>query len=550
MEKMQTQNLPAANTKLQWLLLVAGMACNILLSPKWTIPLAAWVGPACLLLYVNVKSGRKKWFWLFIALLVSQTIASIDVVPMPLPILLMIVAVNSLITLLPYCACHWVYKKTTHFAGTLVFPAMYVAWEYWGSFGGAGTWGAMANTQFTFSWLAQLASVTGIWGISFLVYWWNAVLVCSINKWKQQQPFAKPLAMYAPVFLTVMLFGGVRCSTGNETSKPKILKAAGIALPQFESMEVLYEDVTGKKIKLPHTASQSSAVLQEFNKAFIAVIENPDTLKYKKAFAAGASFNDSLFALTKAAADKGAQLVSWAEANAIIYPWMENELVEKGKVVSKQKNIYLLMAYAVLTPGKITPGKKFMENKTVFIAPEGKVLNTFYKNKPVPFAESSVAGDGKIPVINTALGKASVSICYDADFPELMKQLGKNKADFLLLPSGDWFAIAPHHTYMALYRGIENGCPVIRTVKGGLSVAADYKGKVYSASDFYKEEKDTWLFSLPVGHVPTLYTIVGDTVAYFSIAIVIIVFLYMLGSTYAKKNSPKEKQEKTKNSCF
>jgi apolipoprotein N-acyltransferase len=538
MEKMQNKKTVAG---MHWLLLLAGMACNIFLSPKWTFPLAAWIGPACFLLYIHFTTGRKKWFWLFAALLVSQTEVSFDVIPMPLPILLIIVMVNSLITLMVYRIYDWITKKTNRFISTLVFPAMYVAWEYWGSNGGGGVWGAMANTQFTFSYLAQLASVTGIWGISFLVYWWNAVFVWCLKKYQLNEIFKKPLSVYASIFLIVMIYGIGRYHFAGEAINTKKIKAAGIALSQFESMEGLYEEVTGNKIKIDPAISQSSPQLQKFNKAFITVLENPDTLKYKKSFAASRQFNDSLFALTKAAADKGAQLVLWAEANAIIYPWMEAGLVAKGKEVSQQKNIYLLMAYAVLTPGKIIPGKKFMENKTVFMGPDGKVLNTFYKNKPVPYAESSVAGDGKIPVINTALGKASVSICYDADFPELMKQLGKNKPDFLLLPSGDWFAISPHHTYMALYRGIENGCPIIRDVKGGLSVAADYRGKIYSGSDFYNKENKQWIFELPVGHVKTIYSAVGDWVAYSSIIIMAVALLYLIAGLIKRKFFQKSK---------
>jgi apolipoprotein N-acyltransferase len=300
-------------------------------------------------------------------------------------------------------------------------------------------------------------------------------------------------------------------------------------------MESMYEEVTGKKIHIDPVISQSSPQLQEFNKVFVEVIENPDSLKYPRTMAAIYQFDDSLFSLTQSAADKGAQLILWAEANTIIYPRHELGLIEKGKAVARKKNIYLLMAYAVLHPGKITEGKKFMENKTVLIGPAGNILNTFYKNKPVPFAESSIPGDGRIPVINTALGKAAVSICYDADFPSLMKQLSESKSDFLLLPSGDWFAITPHHTYMAVYRAIENGCSLIRNVKGGLSVATDYKGEIYSASNFYDKESKQWIFELPVGHVNTIYSRMGDWVAYLSQLIAAATVLYYVSSFVKRK---------------
>ena len=535
MQKMLQRETNLTSPKLIWLVWLTGIGTSLLLSAKWLVPAAAWIAPACFLFFIQFKKGRIKWCWLFLGLFISQALASVDVAPLPLPVLLIITLINTALASIIYALHYWVSKRSDHFITTLVFPSAWVAMEYYNSFGGAGVWGNMANTQFTFSYLAQLASVTGIWGISFLVYWWNALFVWGIHRWINYRPYKTPLAIFGSLFLLTMIYGISRYHFGTNENQFKKIKVSGIALSQLDNMESMYKEVTGKKINIDPAISQTSPQLQEFNKAFIKVIENPDSLKFPKTIAGIYQFNDSLFTLTKSAADKGAQLVLWAEANSIIYPQHEAGLIEKGKAVAKEKNIYLLMAYAVLHPGKIIPGKKFMENKTVFAGPDGTVLNIFYKNKPVPFAENSIEGDGRIPVINTALGKASVSICYDADFPALMKQLSVNKSDFLLLPSGDWFAITPHHTYMAVYRAIENGCPLIRNVKGGLSVATDYKGKIYSSSNFYDAANKQWIFELPTGHVNTIYSVLGDAVPYFSI-LILTATIVLLISNFIKRN--------------
>ena len=143
-------------------------------------------------------------------------------------------------------------------------------------------------------------------------------------------------------------------------------------------------------------------------------------------------------------------------------------------------------------------------------------------------AEASTPGDGTIPVVETPYGRLSTSICYDADFPSQMLQLGKNKTDILLLPSGDWSAIAPYHTYMAAFRGIENGNAVLRQASGGLSAYMDYRGKLLKSFDFYQPGKKFWMADVPVGNVSTLYTVVGDAFAYVCIAIALSGLISML----------------------
>ena len=121
------------------------------------------------------------------------------------------------------------------------------------------------------------------------------------------------------------------------------------------------------------------------------------------------------------------------------------------------------------------------------LGPDGSVLTRFHKNNPVPMVEASQPGDGIIPVVQTPYGRLAVSICYDADQPEQMRQLGRQNADLLLLPSGDWYAISPFHTQMAVYRGIENGCSIFREVSNGLSIATDYRGKEAGSRDYFRD---------------------------------------------------------------
>lgn len=60
------------------------------------------------------------------------------------------------------------------------------------------------------------------------------------------------------------------------------------------------------------------------------------------------------------------------------------------------------------------------------ILPDGSVGFEFIKAHPVPFVETSlVAGPGEVKVVDTELGRIGGAICFDFEFPELIRQAGK-----------------------------------------------------------------------------------------------------------------------------
>jgi apolipoprotein N-acyltransferase len=117
-----------------------------------------------------------------------------------------------------------------------------------------------------------------------------------------------------------------------------------------------------------------------------------------------------------------------------------------------------------------------------------------------------------------------------------MRQVGHNKTALLLLPAGDWYSISPYHTYMAVYRAVENGCSMMRQVSSGLSLATDYRGKTFGSLDYFKDGTKLWLADIPVGHVETVYSKIGDVFAWCCIGFAVIVWLCLLA--FPERNSP------------
>lgn len=406
--------------------LLLGVLSLVLISPKWVMPVFAWIAPTALLFYSRNAVLKGKWIWFWLGLLLAGCISLYEVFPMPLVVFVIFMLIDAAKNLLVFRIEKWITKDSGRFVSTLVFPSLMVTKEFIDANGGDGVWGSIANTQFGFPWFAQLASVTGLWGITFMISWFASVMVWSYRRHQVKERFSNGIIAFASVFALVLVYGAARYHSDKLNDKQAV-RVAGLAVPVYNFFESLYEDYSGRKIKIDPKLSQSSPQLQEVNKALLPFLTNSDTVKFKRTFASLNKMYDSLFILSQKAADAGAKFISWSEGNAFTMKTNEEKLLNRGKEFVSKNKVYLLMAAAIVNPEKIKQGKKFVENKAILLGPNGNVLNTFYKNRPVPMAEQSEPGDQVVPVINTFFGNVSTSICYDADFPVLMQQLGKRK---------------------------------------------------------------------------------------------------------------------------
>jgi apolipoprotein N-acyltransferase len=306
-------------------------------------------------------------------------------------------------------------------------------------------------------------------------------------------------------------------------SRNATVRVAGISANNIPVLQTMYEDAYGTGLLINEDElTQTSPELAELNKGFVRFIENPFNKKFSPTLLKFIESQDSLFAVSRRETVAGSKIISWSEAAAFTLKSDEELLFAKGEKFSKEQGVYFLMTVASIIPGKVEIGKKFIENKALLFDPSGKVLNVFFKNRPVPLVEPSVAGDGTVPVIATPYGNLAISICYDADFPFLMRQAGEKDADILLIPSGDWREVSPYHGQMASVRAIENGASLLRPVSGARSIATDFSGNVIGGRDYEASGDKVIVAYLPVKGVNTLYTIIGDSFAWLCIIALIV----------------------------
>ena len=145
--------------------------------------------------------------------------------------------------------------------------------------------------------------------------------------------------------------------------------------------------------------------------------------------------------------------------------------------------------------------------------------------------EGTLQGDKIIKAVTTDYGKLSAIICWDGDFPSIVKQVGKLQADILFVPASDWEQIDPAHSIVTIFRGIENGCSVIRQTRNGLSIMTDPRGKIISQMDHFKNTSWVTFGQVPNKKWFTLYPIIGDLFGWLSF----LGLLYFVFKTLTKK---------------
>jgi len=447
---------------------------------------AAWLAPLFLLRFV-----RKQRLWISMpVLLLAQTAAIAFQFRGMFPgdgaaywIGLILSAVQ---TLVPYAIDRAIVRRISAVPATLVFPLAYAAVDYLGSLGPYGSWGAVAYSQYGEPALLQLAAVTGLWGVSFLIGWFAAVgnLVWQ-DGWKPGTAVRAGSAFV--IVLTLILCGGGLRLSAFAPHSPTV-RVASLSAAPHEGSEALNR-LIGRKA-------------------------TADDLVRIRAWAR--PIDEDLLRRTDEAAHSGAQIVFWAEANAPVLQSDEAGLLTEGSQLAARDRIYLGMALGVWVPG----AARVLQNELIMIEPDGAVAWHYRKAHPVPGDEEAISApsDGRLRVLDTPFGRLSAAICFDADFPQTLRQAGLSNADIVLNPSNEWAAIDPWHTQMASLRAIEEGASVIHQASHGLSAAFDYEGNRLAAVDDFRSATGVMIADVPTRGVRTLYSQFGDWFAWLCIA--------------------------------
>jgi apolipoprotein N-acyltransferase len=204
--------------------------------------------------------------------------------------------------------------------------------------------------------------------------------------------------------------------------------------------------------------------------------------------------------------------VVWSEVAAHILKEDEAAVLERASTLAREEGIYLQVALNVILQTQQHP---FAENRIILIDPAGVITWDYFKTVH-PFGDNAVfaPGPGVLPYVDTPYGRLAAAICFDADFPVLMRQVGQAHADLLLLPAHDWEQVKITHVQINAFRAIENGVAMMRPTGDGISLVTDHLGRVLATADDFATVKPAMIVDAPMQGAPTVYARIGDLFVY------------------------------------
>jgi len=488
---------------MKWLVvLLLVFITNLTVSGDTVIWPLAWVLPI-ILVWGFRHYPRWYFFWLFVLVLGGSNVFIMQgMTPLPRAMEALFHLFATLISLLPFWLDRQYHRRVRGGVGSLLLPTSMVLLEFANTMTSPwGSWGSIAYSQADNLVVVQFASVLGIYGISFLIYW-SASLV---NYWVEQGNFRKvrtSVLAYLAVMVLVVVYGLVQLQA---PGKQQQVKVAAIVESNFEVMRSIYQDYSGKELAIERTVSQADPVMAKLGPAMQDFFAYPAGEKYIATRSLLSRIEARAFDQGARAVEQGAEIVSWFEGQFYTFTDQEEALIERGRQFAREQGVSLLMPMAVIAPDRIGKEPFFMKNQIVVIGSNGELVYTYHKAKPVPGAEPVEPGDGVIPVLLLAGARVSPVVCYDADFPDFMKQVGVNNTQILFIPSGDWFDIKQTHRNMARFRAIENGVNVIRPANNGITSFIDSNGRIVEQIDYFEKPSHTLLAEVSLGSRITWY---------------------------------------------
>ena len=478
---MTTQNSQRSYTWL-WLLLVALL--SFFVGGRWGIPLAAWLSSVFAIRFIRQQKALRGYLLLVLAVYIPSAIAWNGVTfftfihPVAHYVFMLVTAfLGNLPFLFDRILIGRLQKagRKLAFWTTFIFPVVTTATDFLISGDSPfGTFGAQAYTQYGVSPLMQLASITGLWGISFITAWFASVANYVWERGFDWQQVRKGIMVYASVMVLVFGYGFGRVWLAPEA-------ASSVRVAGFNA-----------DVSIPELMALSS-----------------DEAAFR---AATQGVHQQYLERSRLAVDDGAEIVVWPEGAGLGYEDDVAELLAAGQAFAAEEGIYLVMPTFTLYENS----ERLPENVLNIVDPQGQLALSHTKFGGSQF-EGSLPGPGTLQTLETPYGTLSGVICWDADFPTVINEAGRQDVNLLLIPSNDWYEVRDVHADMAVFRAIENGTSIFRQTTNGVSLATDAYGRILNRTDQFEEGSDQ-LVDVPLNSTATLFPKLGDFFALINVA--------------------------------
>lgn len=415
----------------------------------------AWAAPAPVLVYA--LHSRSPWLSAAAAALAylfgeaGPIYAYLTLVP--LPVLIVTALIPAFAFALVVLAARLAALRLPTIVAVFSYPLLWTSWEFLlGLASPHGSAGALGYTQTGLAHVIQIASVTGVWGVSFLTAAPSMAIALATK--------GRAVAALAPSALLLAIalgFGEVRLRQPLGETRDFALIALPIAQDQ--------DEVRGREASLAAARAYVDAL------SLVGPVRQGRSLTVvipEKAITTFPEWEEEVrSALAGAARESGVTLIVG---------------IDEHRADGRRGN----MAY-------------------VFDA-NGQTRLAYQKRHLVPGLERDFTPGDALGVI----GDEGVAICKDMDFPQLLRGYGRADVRILSAPAWDFTLDARPHADMAIMRAVENGFSLARVAQSGLLTLTDAHGRTI-ATERTSPDYPVWLRGeLPEGDSETLYSRLGD----------------------------------------
>lgn len=377
-------------------------------------------------------------------------------------------------------------------------PALWVALEFVRTYALSGfPWALLGYSQYQWLSVIQFADVTGVYGVSFLIVMGNVALT-SFLLWiyNKTRGLSLPgpwmsMASFGCTLILVLSYGTWRVQEQTNLDASAHTLSIGVVQANID------QAVKWNEAYRDETLQRYTSLSQE--------------------------------------AGRNTDLLIWPEAAT---PFLfEQEPAYQSQVLDIAKDTHSSLLFGSPTLRFQQDGRPYLYNSAFLVTAEGRVSDRYDKRHLVPFGEyiplrsilffldklvvgigDFKAGQGamtmQIPTIPPDSGpRFGVAICFEVIFPDLVRQMAREGANFLVTITNDaWFgdSAAPHqHFGMVVFRAVENHLGFARAANTGISGFIGADGRILSQTSIFSEHAVTG--SLPLrSSSPTFYTQFGD----------------------------------------
>jgi apolipoprotein N-acyltransferase len=365
-------------------------------------------------------------------------------------------------------------------SGLLALPAVWVTSEYVRNVTSPhGSAGSLAYSQLKFLPFLQLASITGPWGMSFVLLLFPAAIAIGLHL---RQTSAKRALQVAGagvgMVAAVLVFGAVR-----------------LALPQTEmQIQMVKVGLITSDEKANDTVTDPGA----------------DTERLFRDYA------------------REAERLATDGAQAIVMPEKLGVTLE-GKAAGTDAVLQSVAAKtgATIVAGVVHVDAPLKYNEARIYVP-GSVVQRYDKEHMLPPFESNLKPGTTLTVLPRPQQKWGVAICKDMDFASPARLYGGAGAGLMLVPGWDFVVDGSWHGHIAVMRGVEDGFSIARAAKNGFLTVSDDRGRIVGEVSSSSAPFATLLVDVPAAHSWTVYQLLGDWFAWLAIALLVFVMMQMV----------------------